>query len=191
MNTTSTSFASGRKSSKCGGSSLFQNTVGKPRRRHSASSSTISAPGPDGPVSLNFQSPALPFQADSTKTKSRPSSSSAQFARLSSVVVHSKPKLWAENSSRMTPTRVREKTGSRSGKGRGGNSSASTSSDSEPVATWGDGSAAPWMIERRRLHVVSWDKPPFRQCHSAVLRVCSGVLAKVHSSRRRLALRGV
>src|SRR5699024_12941 len=75
VKTTSHICARGRKSSKCGGSSLFQKTVGMPRRRHSPSSAVISVLGPDGLVSLNFHWPSFPLQADSTKTKSRPSSS--------------------------------------------------------------------------------------------------------------------
>src|SRR5699024_11666203 len=110
-------------------SSLCQNTVGMPRRRQTLSSSVTSELGPDGPVSLNFHAPSLPFHADSMKTKSRSSSSFDHPVNDRGRSDHSNPKLWAENSSRMAPTRKSENTGVRSGRGRAGNSSASTSAE--------------------------------------------------------------
>src|SRR5699024_3021722 len=111
--------------------------------RQTLSSSVTSVLGPDGPVSLNFHAPSLPFHADSMKTKSRPSSSSDQSVNDRGRSDHSQPKLSAENSSRMTPTSSSENTGLLCGRGRAGNISASTSADRLPVATSAGGSAVP------------------------------------------------
>src|SRR5699024_5873409 len=106
VKTLSKSFADSMKSSKCDGSSLFQNTVGMECSLQYVTNSTMSLRGACEPVSWYCHAPSLPAQADSTNSMSIGSwrSSSRQPLGVTTTVSNSGVHARMENSSRMTPT---------------------------------------------------------------------------------------